>query len=262
MTIRTLIWHEHRHEKSNKLVAKLYPEGMHGAIRNAFKGDTDFSVDHALLDDDAEHGLSQKRLDETDVLLWWGHAAHGDVKDEIVERVAKRVHEGMGLIVLHSGHYSKIFKRLMGTPCSLKWREAGEQELVWIINPNHPIAAGLPECIKIDMEEMYGEPFSIPEPLETVMISHFEGGEVFRSGVTYKRGAGNIFYFRPGHEAYRAYHNPDVLRVIKNATRWAYNPAKAWAGIHPSPNVPHDKAPYPLEEKGEKLHAHGEEGYR
>lgn len=262
MTIRTLIWHEHRHEKTNKLVASLYPEGMHGALKNAFKGDKDFIVDHALLDDDAEHGLSQKRLDETDVLLWWGHAAHGDVKDEIVERVAKRVWEGMGLIVLHSGHYSKIFKKLMGTPCSLKWREAGEKERVWIVNPNHPIAQGLPEMIEIENEEMYGEPFSIPEPLETVMISHFEGGEVFRSGVTYRRGAGNVFYFRPGHEAYTAYHNPMVLKVIKNATRWAYNPAKAWVGIHPSPNVPHDKAPNPLAVKGPQLHADGEEGYR
>ena len=183
-------------------------------------------------------------------------------KDEIVERVAKRVFEGMGLIVLHSGHYSKIFKRLMGTPCSLKWREAGEKEIVWIVNPNHPIAAGLPECIRIEHEEMYGEPFSIPEPLETVMISHFEGGEVFRSGVTYRRGAGNIFYFRPGHEAYPTYHNADVLRVIKNATRWAYNPAKPWVGIHPAPNVPHDKAPYPFEVKGPRLHEDGEEGYR
>jgi trehalose utilization protein len=260
--INVLIWHEHRHEKTNKLVARLYPEGMHGAIKNAFKGDKGVSVGHALLDDDDEHGLSQSRLDKTDVLIWWGHAAHGDVKDEIVERVAKRVYEGMGLIVLHSGHYSKIFKHLMGTPCSLKWREAGEQELVWIINPNHPIAAGLPECIKIEQEEMYGEPFSIPEPLETVMISHFEGGEVFRSGVTYQRGAGRIFYFRPGHEAYRAYHHPDVLRVIRNAAHWAYNPAKPWAGIHPAPNVPADKAPYPLEIKGERLHADGEEGYR
>jgi trehalose utilization protein len=262
MTIRTLIWHEHRHEKTNKLVAKLYPQGMHGALKNAFKGHKEFSVSHALLDDDAEHGLQQKRLDETDVLLWWGHAAHGDVKDEIVERVAKRVWEGMGLIVLHSGHYSKIFKKLMGTPCSLKWREAGEKERVWIVNPNHPIAQGLPEMIEIENEEMYGEPFSIPEPLETVMISHFEGGEVFRSGVTYRRGAGNVFYFRPGHEAYAAYHNPLVLAVIRNATRWAYNPAKPWVGIHPSPNVPADKALIPLEIKGPRLHADGEEGYR
>jgi trehalose utilization protein len=262
MTIRTLIWHEHRHEKSNKLVASLYPEGMHGALKKAYAGDKDFKVDHALLDDDAEHGLSQKRLNETDVLLWWGHAAHGDVKDEIVERVAKRVWEGMGLIVLHSGHFSKIFKRLMGTPCALTWREAGEKERLWVINPGHPIATGLPNYVEIEHEEMYGEPFSIPEPMETVFISHFDGGEVFRSGVTYQRGAGKIFYFRPGHEAYPTYHNPVVLGIIRNATKWAYNPAKSWTGIHDAPNVPHDKAPIPVEVKGPRLHKDGEQGLR
>jgi len=260
--IRTLIWHEHRHEKTNKLVARLYPKGMDGALADAFAGDKDFSVSTARLDDDAEHGLSQKRLDDTDVLLWWGHMAHGEVKDEIVERVAKRVFEGMGLIVLHSGHFSKIFKRLMGTPCALKWREAGENERVWILNRNHPIATGLPEQILIEHEEMYGEPFSIPEPQETVMISWFEGGEVFRSGVTYTRGAGKVFYFRPGHEAYPTYHNPQVLQVIRNATRWAYNPAPAWKGINEAPNVPHDKAPVPLQVKGPRLHEDGQEGFR
>ncbi len=261
MTINVTIWHEHRHEQTNKLVQSLYPQGMHGALKKAFDGDKRFHVETALLEQ-PEHGLTQDRLDKTDVLTWWGHAAHGEVQDEIVERVAKRVWEGMGLIVLHSGHYSKIFKKLMGTPCSLKWREAGELERVWIVNPNHPIAAGLPERIDIEHEEMYGEPFSIPEPLETVMISHFEGGEVFRSGVTYQRGAGKVFYFRPGHEAYPTYHNPQVLQVIRNACAWAYNPAKPWTGIHPSPNVPHDKAPNPLEVKGPRLHADGEEGLR
>jgi trehalose utilization protein len=260
--IRTLIWHEHRHEKKNKLVASIYPGGMDGALAKAFEGLKEFTVSRARQDDDEEHGLSQKRLDDTDVLLWWAHMAHGEVKDAIVERVVKRVHEGMGLIVLHSGHYSKVFKRLMGTPCSLKWREAGENERIWIMNPNHPIAEGLPEQIFIEHEEMYGEPFSIPEPQETVMISWFEGGEVFRSGVTYTRGAGKIFYFRPGHEAYPTYHNKQVLQVIRNATRWAHNPAKPWVGIYDAPNVPHDKAPVPLEVKGPRLHQDGEQGFR
>jgi trehalose utilization protein len=261
MTIRALIWHEHRHEKKNKLVASLYPDGMHGALKKAFDGDAAVSVETALLDD-PEHGLQVDRLAKTDVLLWWGHMAHGDVQDEIVERVVKRVWEGMGLIVLHSGHFSKPFKRLMGTPCALKWREAGENERIWILNRNHPIAKGLPEQILIEHEEMYGEPFSIPEPMETVMISWFEGGEVFRSGCTWQRGAGKIFYFRPGHEAYPTYHNPQVLQVIRNAVHWAYNPAPAWTGIHDAPNVPHDKAPVPLQVKGPRLHQDGEAGYR
>jgi trehalose utilization protein len=261
MTIRVLIWNENQHEKKNKLVQKLYPNGIHNAVKAAFAGDKEIVAETATLDD-PEHGLAVDRLAKTDVLFWWGHMAHGEVKDEIVERVAQRVWEGMGLIVLHSGHFSKIFKRLMGTPCALKWREAGEVERLWVINRNHPIAAGLPEYVEIEHEEMYGEPFSIPEPMETVFISHFEGGEVFRSGVTYMRGAGKVFYFRPGHEAYPTYYNKQVLQIIRNAARWAHNPAKAWTAIMDAPNVPHDKAPVPLTVKGPRLHQDGEEGYR
>lgn len=261
MTIRALVWNENRHEQTNKLVQSLYPKGIHGALADALRADAGVSVETATLDE-PEHGLTVERLAKTDVLLWWGHMAHGEVKDEIVERVQKRVWEGMGLIVLHSGHFSKIFKRLMGTPCALKWREAGEVERLWCLNQNHPIAAGVPPQIVIEHEEMYGEPFSIPEPMETVFISWFEGGEVFRSGVTYQRGAGRIFYFRPGHEAYPTYHNADVLQVIRNAVRWAYNPAQPWAAINDAPNVPHDKAPVPLTVKGPRLHEHGQAGFR
>ncbi len=261
MTIRVTVWNENEHEKQNKLVAKLYPDGIHAAIARAFDGEGDIQVATATLDE-PEHGLTAERLAATDVLIWWGHKAHGKVSDAIVDRVQQRVWEGMGLIVLHSGHFSKIFKRLMGTPCSLKWREAGEVERVWVINRNHPIAAGLPEYFEIEHEEMYGEPFTIPEPMETVLISWFEGGEVFRSGVTFQRGAGRIFYFRPGHEAYPTYHNKTVLQVIRNAARWAYNASAPWADIGNAPNVPHDKAPVPLTVKGPRLHEDGEEGYR
>ena len=261
MALRALVWNENEHEKRNALVKQLYPNGIHAAIAAAFDGETDIAVETATLDM-PEHGLTVDRLAKTDVLLWWGHMAHGKVDDAIVERVQQRVWEGMGLIVLHSGHFSKIFKRLLGTPCSLKWREAGEIERLWVINRNHPIAAGLPEYIEIEHEEMYGEPFTIPEPLETVFISWFEGGEVFRSGVTFQRGAGRIFYFRPGHEAYPTYHNPLVLKVIRNATRWAYNPAAPWTAVADAPNVPHDRAPVPLTVKGPRLHEDGEEGYR
>lgn len=261
MTIRALIWNENQHEKTNALVQQLYPHGIHNAIRKAFDGESDIVAQTATLDE-PEHGLTVDRLNTTDVLLWWGHMAHGRVDDAIVERVQQRVWEGMGLIVLHSGHFSKIFKRLMGTPCALKWREAGEVERLWVINRNHPIAAGLPEFVEIEHEEMYGEPFIVPEPLETVFVSWFEGGEVFRSGLTYQRGAGRIFYFRPGHEAYPTYHNPHVLKIIRNATRWACNLAPAWKKIEEGPNVPHDKAPVPLEIKGPRLHKDGEAGLR
>lgn len=218
--LRVTVWNENRHEKTNEKVRAVYPEGIHTAIGQGL-GTEDFEVRYATLDDDEEHGLSEQVLSETDVLFWWGHTAHGDVKDEIVERVHSRVLRGMGLIVLHSGHFSKIFKKLTGTSCDLKWREADEKERIWIVAPNHPIAEGLGEYIDLEREEMYGEHFDIPAPDELVMVSWFEGGEVFRSGCTFHRGQGKIFYFRPGHETYPTYYNEQVRRVLSNAAKWA-----------------------------------------
>ncbi|GHA17745.1 trehalose utilization protein ThuA [Devosia pacifica] len=260
MPIRTLVWGENVHEQKNKVVADNYPEGMHGQIAKLLSEDSNISVKTATLQE-PEHGCTEAALAETDVLMWWGHAAHGDVEDVVVERIAKRVWEGMGLIVLHSGHFSKIFKRLMGTPCALHWREAGERERVWVVNPGHPIARGLPAHFELEMEEMYGEPFSVPEPLETVFISWFQGGEAFRSGITYRRGAGNIFYFRPGHETYPTYHDATVGQVLRNAVNWAYNP-ESHPELMDAPNRSIDKALEPIEERGPRLHAHGEEGFR
>lgn len=259
MPTNAIVWGENVHEQTNASVRELYPLGMHGTIAAALNQDEAIRATTATLQE-PDHGLSEARLAEADVLLWWGHAAHGDVRDEIVERVQKRVWEGMGLIVLHSGHYSKIFKRLMGTPCSLKWREAGERERVWVINRSHPIAQGLGECIEIGETEMYGEPFAVPEPLETVFVSWYEGGEVFRSGLTYQRGAGRIFYFSPGHETYPIYHSEGVQQVLRNAVRWAHNPAPAWSGITNAPNVPVASAREKIVQKGARLHADGDKG--
>jgi trehalose utilization protein len=261
MAIRALVWNENRHEQTSRLVQSLYPEGIHGAIASALEEAGGIVTTTATLDE-PEHGLSAARLAETDVLLWWGHAAHREVSDEVVERVQERVWEGMGLIVLHSGHFSKIFKRLMGTPCALSWREAGEIERLWVLNPNHPITQGLPPFFEIEHEEMYGEPFTVPEPMETLLISWFEGGEVFRSGLTYQRGAGRIFYFRPGHEAYPTYHDGNVRKILGNAVKWAHNPTQPWKRVNEAPNTPPDKAPVPVTVKGPRLHKDGEEGYR
>lgn len=219
MGIRVTVWNEHRHEKTHEAVRQVYPEGLHAPIAKSLRNEgLDVSV--ATLDD-PEHGLTERSLAGTDVLIWWGHMAHAEVRDEVVARVQARVLDGMGLIALHSSHFSKIFKTLMGTTCSLKWREAGERERVWVVAPAHPIAAGLGEGFEIEHEEMYGEFFDIPAPDELVLISSFEGGEVFRSGCCYYRGRGKIFYFRPGHETYPTYHQPQVLHVIVNAVRWA-----------------------------------------
>ncbi len=217
--IRVTIWHEFRHEKQNKEIASLYPDGMHMALAAGLEP-FGFDIKTATLDE-PEHGLTPDVLDNTDVLTWWGHMAHEEVADEIVERVQERVLHGMGLIVLHSGHLSKIFRRLMGTGCMLKWREADEKERIWVVDPSHPICDGLPECIEIPKAEMYGEHFDVPPPDTLVFISWFEGGEVFRSGCCYQRGQGKIFYFRPGHETYPIYYQEEVLKVIGNAIRWA-----------------------------------------
>jgi trehalose utilization protein len=218
--IRVTVWNEFRHEKSSEKIAEIYPKGMHEAIASHLRSQPGFKVRTATLDE-PEHGLTDKVLAGTDVLTWWGHMAHGEVRDEIVDKVQRRVLDGMGLIVLHSGHFSKIFRRLMGTECNLKWREADDRERLWVVEPGHPIVEGLGQYIEIERTEMYGERFDIPQPDETVFISWFEGGEVFRSGCCFNRGKGRIFYFRPGHETYPIYHNPDVLRVIANAVRWA-----------------------------------------
>jgi trehalose utilization protein len=222
--IKVLIWNEFRHEKENESVSSIYPEGIHNCIGDFLRksnqtSSCQFSVSTAILDE-PENGLSEKRLNGTDTLIWWGHCAHDEVDDIIVKRVHKRVLEGMGLIVLHSGHFSKIFRSLLGTNCSLKWREAAEKERLWNLAPNHPITEGIGEYLEIANAEMYGERFDIPNPDELLFISWFEGGEVFRSGCTWKRGHGKIFYFRPGHETYPIFHQSKIQRVITNAVKW------------------------------------------
>jgi len=217
--IRVTVWNEFRHEKSNATVKSIYPDGMHAAIAARLNMEKDITARLAALDD-PEHGLAKEVLDQTDVLMWWGHCAHDEVKDEIVDRVQARILEGMGLIVLHSGHYSKIFRRMMGTTCLLRWREAHEKERVWAVDPTHPIAAGVGPFIELANQEMYGEHFDIPAPDELVFISWFEGGEVFRSGCCFRRGLGRIFYFSPGHEVYPIYHNPEIQKVLVNSVRW------------------------------------------
>lgn len=218
--IRVTVWGEYRHEKKNPKVAAIYPDGMHRTIADSLSRHADLRVRTATLDE-PEHGLTDSVLDQTDVLTWWGHMAHGDVCDAVVAKVRARVLEGMGLIVLHSGHYSKIFKALMGDTCSLTWREATDKERLWVVCPSHPIAQGLGPCFELPAEEMYGEPFGIPTPDELIFISWFTGGEVFRSGATWRRGHGKIFYFRPGHETYPTYHDLNVQKVIANGVRWA-----------------------------------------
>lgn len=220
--INVTIWNEYIHERTEPKITSIYPRGIHETIAEGI-GPYGFLI-HTATFDQQEHGLSQQVLNQTDVLIWWGHLAHEQVADEIVERIYARVLQGMGLIVLHSGHRSKIFKKLMGTTCDLKWRSDAERERLWVVDPSHPITEGLGEYFELQHEEMYGEFFEIPAPEELIFISWFQGGEVFRSGCAYQRGLGKIFYFRPGDQEYPTYYNKDVLRVIANAVRWAASP--------------------------------------
>ncbi|MBP1969350.1 trehalose utilization protein [Virgibacillus natechei] len=194
--MKITVWNENRHEKTNSVVAENYPEGIHGAIA-AFLKEEGHDLTTATLDE-LDHGLTDKVLEETDVLVWWGHKAHDEVKDEIAEKVKARVWNGMGLVVLHSGHFSKPFTKLMGTGCDLKWREADEKERLWVVDPTHPITEGLSEYIELEKEEMYGEHFDIPTPDELIFISWFEGGEVFRSGPRLNEARGRFFISVPG----------------------------------------------------------------
>lgn len=234
MSLRALVWNENIHETTQEEIRAIYPQGIHGAIAEGLAEQLgeDIEVATATLAD-PEHGLTEEVLAGTDVLLWWGHIGHDQVDDAVVERVQRHVLGGMGLLVLHSGHFSKIFTRLLGTTCSLAWRNAAEREIVWTTAPGHPIADGIEQPFVIDHQETYGEHFDIPNPDDQVFISSFEGGEVFRSGVTFARGRGRIFYFSPGDQEYPVYFHPQVRRVIANGVRWAAPVARE----HVTPDV-------------------------
>ena len=218
--IRVTIFNENHHDRFNEKAKATYPNGMHSAIKEALDADGRFETTIAL-QDMPSHGLTDEVLVNTDVLFWWGHVLLGEVDDAIVAKVCVRVLQGMGLVVLHSGHFSKVFKKLMGTTCNLKWRESGDLERIWTVKPSHPIAAGLPEFFELPSEETYGEHFDIPDPDEVVFASWFSGGELFRSGCCFERGNGKIFYFRPGHETFPTFYDENVRKVLVNAAIWA-----------------------------------------
>jgi len=257
--LRVTVWHEYEHEKLNDTVAKLYPDGMHAVMKSAIEqhlGD-EVTVRTATLEE-PEHGLTDEVLAETDVMTWWGHRAHGKVDDAIVDKVHQRVLEGMGLVVLHSGHYSKIFKKLMGTDCGLKWREAAEKERLWCVSPGHPITRGVAkDHIELEHTEMYGEHFDIPEPDELIYVSWFEGGEIFRSGCVWKRGRGKVFYWRPGHETFPIYYNDDVRRVLANGVQYVAPVGNTAPYRMGGDNVAEPLSPISTEhEVDESLHQH------
>ena len=217
--IRVTVWNEYVHEREYPAIGAVYPEGIHGCIRRFLGREADIAVTCVTLDM-PHQGITRELLAETDVLIWWSHARQDDITDETVRLVREAVHAGMGLIALHSAHFSRIMRDLLGTTMTLHWRHH-DREKLWCIAPTHPIAQGVPACIDIPEEEMYGEPFDIPRPDDIIFLGWFESGHVFRSGVTFTRGRGKIFYFQPGHEEAPVYEQPEIQRIILNAVRWA-----------------------------------------
>ena len=217
--IRVLVWNEFKHEQEMERVAAIYPDGIHKTIADFLQKDEELVVKTATLYDE-NCGITKEVLAETDVLIWWGHAAHSKVPDEVAEMVRDAVHEGMGAIFLHSAHHSKPFKLLMGTPCNLTWRVSDDKEVLWVIDPAHPITRDIDRYFVLEGEETYGEPFTVPNPDKVLLISNYTGGEVFRSGLLYERVNGKIFYFQPGHETFPTYHVPEVQSVIRNAVHF------------------------------------------
>lgn len=235
--MRILIYNEGVHD-SEECIRKVYPDGLHGALASALAEGNEVTVTTVH---DCEEIITPERLSQTDVMLWWGHMAHDRVSDRVAQCVGEAVQKGMGMVFLHSAHLSKPFRFLMGTSCTLKWRD-DDRERIWTCAPSHPIAQGIPESFELENEEMYGEHFDIPEPDETVFIGWFAGGEVFRSGVTFRRGLGKIFYFQPGHESFPTYYNPVVQQVLRNAVKWAYPTLRKEKLDCPNVKVPPESA--------------------
>ena len=216
MSIRVTFWHEFRHEKTSEVVKAIYPDGLHAYLKSQLECD-DIEITLAALDD-PNQGITDELLENTDVLMWWGHMAHKEVDDELVEKIRQRVYSGMGFLPLHSAHHSKPFQRIIGCTGNLRWGR-NQKAIVWNLAPWHPIAKGVPMSFQIT-EELYSEPFYIPKPDDIVFATWFEDGNIFRGGITYRRGLGKIFYFHTGHESVESLKDENVQRIIKNAIYW------------------------------------------
>ncbi|MDA1191131.1 MAG: ThuA domain-containing protein [Candidatus Poribacteria bacterium] len=212
--IRALCWSERTEPLS------VYPDGIDGAVADALK-EIGVEVKTAKMDD-PEHGLSEEVLAETDVLFWWSHIRNGDLSEDVNARVVKHVlARGMGFVPIHSALFAKPFQTILGCTGNIGgWDHNQAPENVYVIDQNHPIAEGLGAKFVLPETEMYVEPFDVPPPDELIFISSFSRGEVFRSGMTWYRGRGRIFYFRPGHETYKVLFEEPCRKVFQNAARW------------------------------------------
>jgi trehalose utilization protein len=191
--IRVLAWSEVSEPKY------AYPRGIHTAIAEYL---------------DVCEGITAKTANLDD--------PNQGVSDETVERIVRHVRErGMGFLGLHSTHFARPYKALMGTSCA--WRcyiEDGKSGHIRVVTPDHPIAAGVQDFV-IPHEEWYGEPYDVPEPEAVILEGHYvDGQEIVRDGLVWTVGPGRVFYFRPGHETFPIYYMAPVRKILENAVRW------------------------------------------
>jgi trehalose utilization protein len=218
---RVVVWSEGTAQED-----KVYPDDINSAIADGLRKRLEgWTVEIAGLKD-PEQGCSQASLDRCDVLIWWGHKKHRDVKDEYVERIVRRVkEEGMGFISVHSSHFAKPNRRLMGTPCSWAAYENDGCKLKIIVkDPSHPLAKGLKD-FTLPQVERYSEPYRVPAPesvpLEGTYVYPNGKEEPVRVGLCWTIGKGRMFYFVPGHETYRDFYMDEVNQIMANAVMWA-----------------------------------------
>lgn len=204
---------------------EVYPNDINGAIAEGLKELKGWEVVVANLSD-PNQGLPDELLNRADVLIWWGHQRHDQVKDPLVSKIVKRVKEdGMGFISLHSSHFAKPNKALMGTACSWGAYVGDSTTLkVTVKDPGHPIAKGVKE-FTIVHNERYSDPYAVPTPQSVVFegIATLKDGKVDPSqqGFTWQIGKGKMFYFQPGHETNPVFYDANVGRIMINAVQWA-----------------------------------------
>lgn len=236
---RVVVWSEATAPKH------VYPDDINGAIAEGLKCLQGWEVIKAGIDD-PDQGLSDERLNGCDVLIWWGHKRHKLVKDELVEKIVRRVKEGgMGFISLHSAHFAKPNIALMSESETSKetldkvkpqgrvaawstYKGDSVSLTITVKTPSHPIAKGIRE-FTVSHSERYSDPYAVPMP-QTVVFegdAKLKDGSIDHSqvGLCWQIGKGKMFYLQAGHETNPVFMDANIRRIIANAVRWAA-PAK------------------------------------
>jgi len=207
----------------------VYPNDINTAIAEGFRASAqmkDWDVVVANLSD-PDQGLPDALLNKADVLIWWGHKKHGDVKDALVDKIEKRVKEdGMGFIALHSAHFAKPNKRLMGAPCTFAaYKGDNKETVVKVAMPDHAIVKGVATEFTIENHERYSDPYAVPttseKPFGGIHIHKDGTREESIQGYCWNVGKARYFYFQAGHETNPIYFNPEIRKIMANAVLWA-----------------------------------------